>query len=154
MCQFLNWPIKNKTNQSVLKSCILNLVRDWIISSRLEGKKPTGKNRKAVSAVSWNEITRSACSRRDAQQLLPRGVCVWRSHCKQPPRPRLRQAGRRQRPCAPSAPPAGGSTAPGPRSGARCCPQLSGRCRLQIACGRGLRQPHNYQRRSLSACNA
>lgn len=60
-------------------------------------------------------------------------VPVWRGLCKQPPRPRLRQAGRRQRPCAPSAPPAGGSTAPGPQSGARCCPQLSGRCRLLLS---------------------
>lgn len=46
---------------------------------RKKKKKTTGKNRKAVSAVSWNEITRSACSRRDAQQLLPRGVCVAES---------------------------------------------------------------------------
>lgn len=41
---------------------------------QIRRRKTAGKNRKAVSAVSWSEITRSACSRRDAQQLLPRGV--------------------------------------------------------------------------------
>lgn len=46
---------------------------------QIRRRKTAGKNRKAVSAVSWSEITRSACSRRDAQQLLPRGVCMGAS---------------------------------------------------------------------------